>query len=127
MRVVLLLVLMLPASALAEILSVDFVKVLNNNLDEALYYYENNWKRYRSEAARLGYISSYRLLVRTSDEGGIDIVLLTGYKDEAQYRDREENFAVVMNRGDGEGPRLLNETPPNEFREVYDAGNYSDR
>ena len=31
----------LPLSALAEVLTVDFVKVLNGNHEEAVYYYEN--------------------------------------------------------------------------------------
>ena len=122
MRSLLVLLLLMPVAALAEIVTVDFVKVLNGNTDEAVYFYENNWKPYRAEAAKRGYISSYRLLVRRSDEGATNILLITGYASEAQYEDREANFAEVMSGSREGGPKLMNEKTPGEFREVVDGG-----
>jgi hypothetical protein len=125
MRIVLLTLLLLPLSSLAETVTVDLVKVLNGNKQEAVYYYENNWKQHRIKALDRGFISSYRLLVRTSDDGNTDILLITGYASESQYEAREENFAVVMHDPQRDGPDLLNEKPPGEFREVFDGGVYA--
>ena len=72
-------------SSLAEVVAVVFVKVLNGNEQEAVYYYENNWKQHRIKALDRGYISSYKLLVKASDDGNTDILLITCYASEAQY------------------------------------------
>ena len=125
MRNVLAALLLLPLSSLAEIVTVDFVKVMGGNKQEAIYYYENNWKQHRIKALDRGYISSYRLLIRTSDDGNTDILLITGYASESQYQSREENFAVVMRDPQRDGPDLLNEKTPGEFREVFDGGVYA--
>ena len=125
MRIVLAALFMMPLSSFAEIMLIDFVKVLNGNDEEAIYYYENNWEQYRIKALERGYISSYQLLVRTSDDGNTDILLMTGFASEAEYDAREENFAVVMQEPGRDGPLLLNEKAPGEFREVFDGGVFS--
>ncbi|MEM1176456.1 MAG: hypothetical protein AAGI27_16800 [Pseudomonadota bacterium] len=118
------LLLLLPLSAAAEILVVDFVKVLDGNDEEARYYYEKNWKKHRIEAAKRGYISSYKLMIRTSDDGVTDIVLMTGFASESAYQAREENFEKVMAPSREKGVRLLNEKTPGEFRKVVDNATY---
>ena len=125
MRFMITTLLLLPISALAEIVTVDFVRILNGNEQEAVFYYENNWKQHRIKALDRGYISSYKLLVKTSDDGNTDILLITGYASESEYEAREENFAVVMADRQGDGPVLLNETPPADFREIIDGGIYA--
>ena len=125
MRTFLIALLFMPISALAEIVTVDLVKVLNGNQAEAVYYYENNWKQHRIKALDQGYISSYKLLIRTSDDGETDILLITGYASEAEYEAREENFAIVMADRQADGPVLLNEMPPGEFREIVDGAIYA--
>ena len=115
----------LPLSALAEVVTVDFVKVLNGNTEEAVYYYENNWKQHRIEAAKRGLISSYKLLFKTSTDGQTDILLVTEYGSQAQYENREKNFAAIMRDARGDGPVLLNDKVPDEFRDVVDGGVYS--
>ncbi len=124
MRYALILLLLLPLSADAEILVVDFVKVLNGNDDEARFYYENNWKQHRIEAAKRGYISSYKLMIRTSDDGETDILLVTGFASEAEYENREANFEEVMAPAREKGIQLLNEKTPGEFRKVVDNATY---
>ena len=126
MRVVITALLLLPMSALAEVVTVDFVRVLSGNQEEAVYYYENNWKQHRIKALDRGFISSYNLLVRTSDDGNTDILLITGYASESQYDSREENFTIVMADRQGGGPVLLNEKSPAEFREIIDGGLYAE-
>ena len=125
MRIVFSLLLLLPLSSFAEVVTVDFVKVLNNNEPEAVFYYENNWKQHRIKALDRGFISSYKLLVRTSDDGNTDILLITGYASKAEYEAREENFGIAMADRQPDGPLLLNEKMPGEFREIIDGGVYS--
>jgi hypothetical protein len=103
---------------------VDLVSVLNENSKEALYYYENNWKRHRVEAERRGFISGYRMLVRTAGTGKADILLITSYATEEQYDEREANFAIVMSSDGSDGLRLLNSKQPSEFRKVFGGGDY---
>ena len=122
MRILYAILVLLPLSAFAEVVTVEFVKVLNGNHEEAVFYYENNWKQHRIKALDRGYISSYKLLVKTSDDGQSDILLLTGYATEAQYEAREDNFSVVMAESRRDGPALLNDKTPGEFREVVDGG-----
>ena len=124
MRICLIIIMLLPVSASAEIFTIDFVKVVDGNVEEAIYYYENNWKRHRIEAARRSYISSYKLLVRQSEDGQTDILLITGYASEADYEKREENFKDVMSETGKDGLRLINDKKPGEFREVVDSAVY---
>ena len=114
----------LPLSALADVVTVDFVKVLNGNKEEAVYFYENNWKKYRNVAAEKGVINDYKLLVKDSEKGDTDILLITVFESEEQYERREENFAPIMQGSRESGPALLNDKLPGEFRKVIDAGLY---
>ena len=125
MRIMLVFIMFLPFSSLAEVVTVDFVKVLNGNDEEAVFYYENNWKQHRIEAAKRGYISSFKLLIKTSDDGQTDILLITGYASESQYEDREKNFLEVMNDAGRDGPVTMNDKLPGAFREVFDRGTYA--
>lgn len=125
MRILLVLVIFLPLSALAEVVTVDFVRVLNGNTDEAVFYYENNWKQYRIAAVEKGVISSYKLLVRASEKGQTDILLITAFESLDQYERREENFLPIMSDTRESGPALLNDKLPGEFREVVDGGMYT--
>lgn len=110
MRIMLIIVMFLPFSSLAEVVTVDLVKVLNGN---------------HEEAAKRGYISSFKLLIKTSDDGQADILLITGYASESQYEDREKNFVNVMNDTGRDGPLMMNDKPPGTFREVFDRGVYA--
>ena len=125
MRILLAALLVLPVSAIAEVVTVDFVRVLNGNTEEAVYFYENNWKKYRIAAVEEGVISSYKLLVKTSESGETDILLVTTYASTDQYESREENFAAIMRDARETGPTLLNDKLPNDFRDVVDGGVYS--
>lgn len=124
MRIVLTILAFLPLTSLAEVVTVDFVKVLNGNDKEAVFYYENNWKQHRIRAAKKGFISSYKLLVKTSDDGQTDILLITGYASRSQYDDREKNFAVVMRDARKDGPVMMNDKLPGTFREIFESGVY---
>ena len=111
-----------PLTLHAEIVTIDFVKIVNDNDAEARYYYENNWKRHRVAAVEQGVIKSYQLLYRSSDDGEADILLITEYASQQQYEDREKNFEAIMSVTQAGGRRLLNDKQPAEFREIYDGG-----
>ena len=125
MRILLAILVLMPVTSLAEVVTVDFVKVLNGNDEEAVFYYENNWKQHRIKAMKKGYISSYKLLVRTSDDGQTDILLITGYATQSQYENREKNFAIVMSAARKDGPTMMNDKLPGAFREIFESGVYT--
>ncbi len=101
----------------SRISTIDFVEIVNDNSDEAIYYYQNNWKILRQKAQQKNYILSYQLLKtpKTSDSS-LEIILITTYENKDQYDKREDNFAeLIKNSG---GLKLLNQKKPNEFRKV---------
>lgn len=101
-----------------SISSIDFVKIKNNNREEALYYYENNWKALREVAIKKDYIQSFQLLLTDDDEkANFDIMLVTVYKDEAQYEKSETNFQEII-EARPDGLKLLNDKKPGAFREL---------
>ena len=59
------------------ITTIDFVKIKNNKRQEALYFYENNWKVYRDIALKNDYIKSYKLLTTSADStANFDLILI---------------------------------------------------
>jgi len=100
-----------------RISTIDFVQVLNNNHNEALFYYENNWKALRVQAMKEGYILSYQLLeTPSSADNPFNFILITTYANQEQYDQREEHFATLITARDE--LKLLNTKKPGEFRKV---------
>lgn len=122
-----LLLLGLSGSACASISTVDFVKIKNGNRAEAIYYYENNWLKHRIEAFRTGVIESFELLISDDPNSEIDILLITTYRDSAQFERRETNFQAVMSANQPNGRRLLNDIQPEDFREIVNSSNFTTR
>lgn len=64
-----------------------------------LDYLDDHWSRVREEAKREGALLSYH---RVADQGGANtdqtIVLLTEYKDQVTYREREKLFSSIEKR-----------------------------
>lgn len=111
-----------PDKATEPVATVDLIEVLNGNLAEAEYYYQNNWQVLREQAMEKGYIIGYQLIMaEPTEELPISIMLITTYKDMAQYEKAEENFGeLIKARGD---LRLLNDKKPGEFRKmIYSKG-----
>lgn len=95
--------------------TMDFVKILNGNRDEALFYYENNWKQLRKQALEKNYITSYQLLLSEEDKD-YDFILITEYGNQDQYDNKEKNFGKLIERQGG--VKLLNDIPSSEFRKI---------
>ena len=95
----------------------DFVKIKNDKRAEALYFYENNWKVYREFAMKEGYIRSFHLLKVKSEEGSdFDLILITEYASEAQFKQSEERFNAIIKATRPNGPKLLDDVKPADFR-----------
>lgn len=97
--------------------SVDFIQVINGNLDEARYYYLNNWQALRKKAKKRNYIESWQLLeTKATTETPFHFMLITTYANEKQYQQREEHFQLLIKEA---GPlKLLNDKSPGEFRKT---------
>ncbi|MEM9544666.1 MAG: hypothetical protein AAGA77_01765 [Bacteroidota bacterium] len=107
-----------------KITSISFIQVIDDNREETIYYYENNWKVLRKRAIEEGYIDSYRWLeVPYSEEAPYHFMLFTTYKNKEQFDRREDNFAILIEE---KGPlRLLNEKKSSEIRKiVYDVDTF---
>ncbi|RFS18472.1 hypothetical protein [Emticicia sp. C21] len=102
----------------------DIVKVKNGLWNEALYFFENNWKLYREDAIKQGIISSYKLLVNKADSVSNNIVLITEYPDSLSYRKSEENFRPILKKFRPNGPAYLNEKKRNDFMEIVVFNSY---
>ncbi|WP_435624364.1 hypothetical protein [Flagellimonas sp.] len=98
-----------------KISTLDFVQILDGNRDETMFYFENNWKILRQMAVERDYIHSYDVMETPfSEEAPFELILITTYKDEAQYNLRESHFReLIEERGE---LKLLNNKKPNEFR-----------
>lgn len=111
-----LIVLSLTPCAMAETVTVvEGIKILGNHRAEAIFYYENNWARFRKEASDQTAIESYELII--SDAGGqdpVDILLITRFDNADQFAGVEDTYERIM--GDRE-LKLLNDVQPTDFRE----------
>jgi len=97
--------------------TIDFVQVQNGNTEEAIFYYQNNWLILREMAVKEKYIHSYQFLeVPASEEAPFHLILITTYKNQKQYKKREDRFAkLIKEKG---SLSLLNDKKPNDFRKV---------
>lgn len=100
-----------------KISTIDFVQIVNNNMDETIYYYQNNWKVLREMAIKKGYIHSFQLLETPhSEDAPFQIMLITTYLNKEQYDLREDHFTeLIEEKGD---LNLMNEKKPGEFRKI---------
>lgn len=96
----------------------DFVKIKDGKRDEALFFYNNNWKLYREAALKKGIIHSYELIEAKSEtNSSFDLILITRYKDESQYKNSEKNFEPILKEIRPNGALLKNELKPEDFRQ----------
>jgi hypothetical protein len=98
---------------------IDFIQIKNGNKAEAMFYYENNWKKFRELALEKGYIKSYKLLTANADSiADFHIILITEYKDYIQYHAKEDHFRLIIKELSPDGPKLLNEKKSRDFARV---------
>ena len=102
-----------------QVSTIDFMKVINGNRAELIYYYENNWKVLRDMALERNYIVSYELLETEAEStGDFDILLITRYENEEAYEKAEERFqGLIREIQTASGPKLMNDLTPSQFRD----------
>jgi hypothetical protein len=96
-----------PATLFAQDQSrwlVNVVKVKPGMLDHAHRYYRQAWVPAREAALRKGVISSYRMLTLPTEGDTFEIILLTGFKDEAQFAAGEAAFEKIFDEIGLDGP-----------------------
>ncbi|MEP5611697.1 MAG: hypothetical protein ABJP45_05575 [Cyclobacteriaceae bacterium] len=100
-----------------RITSLDFVQVLNDNYEEAIYYYQYNWRILREWAVEEKVISSYEFFqTESTPDQPFDFILRTTYPDSARFALREENFErLIQKKGD---LKLKNKLQPGDFRKI---------
>ena len=118
MRHVLILLLLISVNGYSQSISVlDFVQVKEGHRAEAVFFYENNCKLYRDIAVKKGFILSYRLEEVVADSAGtFNLVLITEYRDSVFYQNSEANFREILASARPNGPLLLNNLQPADFR-----------
>lgn len=98
--------------------TVDYVKIKDGRREEAMFFYENNWKLYREEALKSGVIHSYQMLESVPPTTApFDIVLITWYKNEEQHKNSEKNFEPILKKLRPYGPTLKNGLGIDDFRQ----------
>ncbi len=108
-----------PASGKGIISVVEFIKVKGGKRDEARYFYENNWRAYRDAAVKRGVIDSFEYIeVAAPHNAAFDIILITRYKGEAQFKNSEKAFEPIMKELRPKGPLLKGTFKPDDFREI---------
>lgn len=100
-----------------RISTIDFVQILNDNKEEAIYYFQNNWALLRNMALEKGYVESFQLLeTPLSEREPFQLILITTYLNKEQYDKREDHFAELIAE---KGPlKLMNEKQPGDFRKT---------
>lgn len=98
-----------------RISTVDFVQILNENREEAMFYYEYNWKILRVMAMKKKYIHSFEIMETSYSEAApFHFMLITTYATKEQYEQREKHFQeLIKQKGE---LQLLNNKKPAEFR-----------
>jgi len=100
------------------VILMDFVKIKNGKRDEAMFFYENNWKVYREAALKKGVIHSYELIEAKSETNPtFDLILVTRYKNEEQHKNSEKNFEPILKEIRPNGALLKNDLKPEDFRQ----------
>ncbi|MEP1034985.1 hypothetical protein [Ekhidna sp.] len=101
----------------SKISTIDFVQIQNDNIEEAIFYYENNWLVLRKMAVENGFIDSYEIIqVEAADDSPFHLILKTTYPDKLSFEKAEERFSALINEKGA--LRLLNNKQPADFRKV---------
>jgi len=105
-----------------QIAVVEFIKVKAGGMEDARYYYEQNWKVLREMAMDSSYISSYAMMITESDTTAYSFILQTIYPDSVAYSMSETRFGELIRILGGDGPQLLSDKRPQDFRESLGSG-----
>lgn len=101
-----------------EFSTIDIVKVNGLYEKEAFFFYNQNWKEFRAEAYKKGFISGYEMLRTEMDSTNhFQLILITRYPDSISFHNKEQNFAPIMKKISPNGPKMLNNIPRKDILE----------
>jgi hypothetical protein len=96
-----------PSIADKPVWALEFIKVKLGTFGPTMVYLDDNWIRVRAEAKRQGAVLTYNriagerqmlLPAKESSNDDWDILLMTEYKNQAAYDEREKLFASILKR-----------------------------
>jgi hypothetical protein len=97
-----------PSDNEKPVWTMEFLKVMPGQFGPTLGYLDDNWMRIREEAKRQGAVLSYhRIAEQSTSESDRNIVLLTEYKNQAEYDGREKLFASIVKQLPVDNPAVL--------------------
>lgn len=92
-----------------------FVEILDNNKEEAIFYYQNNWGAIADLAIEKGLMESHQILETPySKEEPYHLILIVTFFNEEQYDNRDKPYFELLKEVGPE--KLLNDKTPDEFR-----------
>ncbi len=101
----------------SKISTVEFIQIVDSNKEEAIFYYQNNWRTLREMAIKKGYIDSFGFFEnQATRQEPFHFILVTTFKNKGQFDLVEEHFSeLIKEHGD---LKLMNEKKPGEFRKT---------
>lgn len=94
--------------------TVNYVKANEGQLEDLMQFYHQNWAAARKFAKRKKYIVDYQWFVLPENDP-YQLVLMTKYKDKAQFDQREANFQRVFEKVK---PVLINGKSSSDMRVI---------
>ena len=98
-------------SAAQTVTAIDIVQTKPGEFDNYIEFLKKNWVVAREKAKEKGFIISFQFIDKRQDSArdiSGDIVLMTEYKDEATYKEREKIFQQIFKENFPNGPVLVN-------------------
>lgn len=89
------------------VIAVDYVKTKPGEFDDFVEFLKKNWVVAREKAKEKGFILSFEYQTNPKDTGW-DITLVTEYKDETAFKEREKIFQQIFKEYFPNGPVLVN-------------------
>ena len=86
-----------PAEPGEAVWSLDFVKVKPGMFEQTMTYLDQGWIPTHEMAKERGVIAGFRRIAEQQQTNGEwDIILMTEYKNQAAYDEREKSFAPII-------------------------------
>lgn len=106
----------------SSIWTVDYVKAKEGQLADLLEFFRLNWQAARVHAKKAKYIEDYKwyILPEATD---YQVVLMTKYKNAAQYDQREEHFQKIFAKYKPK-PILVHGKSSSDMREIVKSENF---
>lgn len=97
--------------------AVDYVKTKPGEFDNYVEFLKKNWVVAREKAKEKGFVVSFQFVTNPKDSVH-DVTLMTEYKDEAAYKDREKIFQQIFKEYFPNGPVLVNGKRSKDMAEI---------